>query len=385
MKPRVLFLDHTGSLGGAELFLLDIARDNSESSLVVLLADGPFRERLEESGVRVEVLSAPEAVSGVAREGGFRRDVLAIPGVLGLARRVAKLCQSYDLLYANSQKALVVGALVGKIAGKPVIWHQHDLLTADHFSWGHRRLAVFLSNHLVKRVITNSRAVTEAFVEGGGRAAHIRLVYNGIDPSPFDSVTPDEVGTLRRQLKLEGIPVVGVFSRLSPWKGQHVLLEALPYLPEVHALLVGEAIFGERAYVAALHERSRALGVEDRVHFAGFRRDLPRLMRLSDIIAHTSVAPEPFGRVIVEGMLARRPVAATRAGGTVEIIEDEVTGVLVPPGDAEALAKVLEGLLTDPERANALAEGGYAAALERFSLQTMLEGVAQQLQEVAAW
>src|SRR5215217_3244512 len=114
MKPRVLFLDHTGSLGGAELFLLDIARHHLGSSLVVLLSDGPFRERLEEANVKVEVLSAPKSVSGVAREGGFGRDLLAIPGVLDLARRVSTLSRDYDLLYANSQKALIVGAIAGK-------------------------------------------------------------------------------------------------------------------------------------------------------------------------------------------------------------------------------------------------------------------------------
>jgi glycosyltransferase involved in cell wall biosynthesis len=330
-------------------------------------------------------MPAPNKVSGVSREGGLKRDLLAVPGVLGLARRVAKLARGYELLYANSQKALIVGALAGKIAGKPVIWHQHCLLTADHFSWGHRRLAVLLSNHLVRRVIANSEASAEALVEGGGRDEHVRVVYNGIDPSQFASVTSAEVDSLRRELGLEGMPIVGVFSRLAPWKGQHVLLEALPHLPSVHALLVGEAIFGEQAYAKTLRRRSKDLGVEDRAHFVGFRRDIPQLMRLSDLVVHTSVLPEPFGRVIVEGMLARSPVVATRAGATPEIIDDEVNGVLVPPGDARALAKVVRGLLNDQEKSQALAEAGHAKALERFSLDAMLEGVAQQLQEVAAW
>lgn len=385
MKPRVLFLDHTGSLGGAELFLLDIAKDNLGTSQVVLFADGPFRERLEESGVEVKVLPAPGAVSGISREGGMGKDLLAVPGVLDLGRRVAKLARNYEVIYANSQKALFVGALAGKIAGKPVIWHQHDLLTADHFSRGHRLLSVLFSNYLTSRVITCSQATAEALGEGGSRTKDIRVVYNGIDSSPFESITEAEVDGLRKELGLEGAPVVGVFSRLAPWKGQHVLLEALPQLPEAHALFVGDAIFGEQDYAMALRRRSKDLGVEDRVHFAGFRRDIPQLMRLSDVVAHTSVSPEPFGRVIVEGMLARSPVVATRAGGAVEIINEEVDGVLIPPGDAGALAQALKGLLEDPDRARSLAEAGYAAAVERFSLQTMLEGVAQQLQEVAAW
>jgi glycosyltransferase involved in cell wall biosynthesis len=95
------------------------------------------------------------------------------------------------------------------------------------------------------------------------------------------------------------------------------------------------------------------------------------------------IAPEPFGRVIVEGMLARKPVLATRAGGTVEIIENGVSGVLVPPGNAETLAGILTDLLADAYRGHGLAKAGYAVALERFSLRAMLEGVEQQIREVA--
>ncbi len=385
MRPRVLFLDHTASLGGAELFLLDVVRDNLGTSRVVLLAEGPFQRRLEEIGAEVEVLAAPGAVSGVSREGGIKRDLLAVPGVLDLARRVAKLARDCELIYSNSQKALVVGALAGRIARKPVIWHQHDLLTADHFSLGHRRLAVFLSNKMIRRVITCSQAAAQALIEGGGRPEQVRVVYNGIDPTPFESVETGEVNDLRRELGLEGVPIVGVFSRLAPWKGQHVLLRALPRLPDVHAILVGEAIFGEQTYANALREQSRSLGVEGRAHFLGFRQDIPQLMHLSDVVVHTSVAPEPFGRVIVEGMLACSPVVATRAGGAVEIVDDETNGVLVPPGDTDALAEVLRGLLADRGRARSLAKAGHATATERFSLQAMLEGIRQQLQEVAAW
>lgn len=383
MGPRVLFLDHVGVLGGAELFLLDIARHYTGFSKVLLLADGPFRERLERAGVTVEVLPAPHVVSEIRREGGGVRDLQAVPEVLRLGLRVARLARSYDVLYANSQKALIVGALAGKLAGKPLIWHLHDVLTADHFSRTHQRIATTLGNRLVARIVANSGATAEAFVKNGGKAEQVRVVYNGIDPNPFESVTPKEVGALEGELGLAGVPSVGVFSRLAPWKGQHVLLEALVHLPGVHALLVGEALFGERTYAESLRERAKDLGVTDRVHFLGFREDIPQLMRLVDVVVHASVAPEPFGRMIVEGMLARRPVVASRAGGTAEIVEDGISGVLIPPGDTEALTEALGGLLADTVRRRSLAESGYAAASKYFSLQAMLEGVEQQIQEVA--
>jgi glycosyltransferase involved in cell wall biosynthesis len=383
MTPRVLFLNHAGVLGGGELSLLDIAVRYANSSKVLLLADGPFRSKLEQVGVAVEVLPVSGVVSGIRREGNGIRELQAMPEVLKLSWSVARSVRDYDVLYANSQKALVIGALAGKLASKPVIWHLRDMLVADHFSREHRWLAVVLSNHAVARVIANSRATAEAFVASGGRAEKVRLVHNGIDPTPFESVNPAQVDALRRALGLAEVPVVGVFSRLAPWKGQHILLEALARLPHVHAVLVGEAIFGELAYAKALGEQAQTLGIADRVRFLGFRHDIPQLMKLSDVVVHTSIAPEPFGRVIVEGMLAGRPVVATRAGGAVEIVEDGTSGVLVPPRDATALASALSDLLADPARADALAEAGRKAALEFFSLRAMLEGIMRQLQEVA--
>src|SRR5829696_1646968 len=115
-------------------------------------------ERLKQVGIAVEVLPAPRAVGEISREGGGMRDLHAVPGVFKLAWRVARLARGYDILYANSQKALVIGALAGKLASKPVIWHLHDMLSPEHFSQRRRWLAVTLANRMVVRVIANSRA-----------------------------------------------------------------------------------------------------------------------------------------------------------------------------------------------------------------------------------
>ena len=100
--------------------------------------------------------------------------------------------------------------------------------------------------------------------------------------------------------------VIGHFSRLSPWKGQHILLEALVHCPaDVVAILVGDALFGEQDYVQTLKAQVESLGLQNRVHFLGFRSDIVPLMHACDVVAHTSTAPEPFGRVIAEAMLCR--------------------------------------------------------------------------------
>ena len=382
MPPRVLFLDHAAVMGGAEWSLLDLARHFAAGSMVLLFEDGPFRARLEAAGVAVEVMEAPVSVSRVRRQGGLLQDVRSLPGVLKLARQIAQRARSYDLLYANSQKAFIVAALAGRWARRPVVWQLRDLLTAAHFSDTHRRLVVRLANRWTARVIANSEATAAAFVAGGGQAAKVRVVHNGIAPESFSAVDRAEVEALRDELGLCGVPIVGVFSRLASWKGQHVLLEALTELPEVHAVLVGTALFEEEAYAASLRRLVETLDLADRVHFLGFREDIPALLHLVDIVVHTSTAPEPFGRVVVEGMLAGRPVVAARAGGVLEIIEDGITGLLVEPGEAAMLAQALDCLLSDPKAARTIAEAGQAAALDRFSLDRMLAEIEQQIEAV---
>ena len=381
--PRILFLDHAGVLGGAELSLLTIARHYARAGRVILFADGPFRERLERDGLAVEIVRAPDAVTGARRDGGGLRQMLALPGVVQMARNIAARAKGFDVLLANSQKALIVGALASKMAGQPLVWCLRDILTADHFSGFNRKLVVFLANRFANRIVANSEATLAAFVASCGRTKRTKVVYNGIDVPPDPTC---EIATaareIRKSLGWDGAKVVGLFSRLAPWKGQHVLLEALPKVPELHALFVGAPLFGDEVlYQRELEAKVAALGLGDRVRFLGFREDIPALLAAVDFVAHTSVAPEPFGRVIVEGMLAGKPVIATRAGGACEIIKDGITGRLVTPGDADELAKTLHEMIEQPDEAARLARAGGASARERFSVKAMLLGIGQAVAE----
>ena len=350
--------------------MLDIARHYRETSEVVLLSDGPFRTALQEAGVTVTVLPIPDRLLEVNRADGWR-SLAALPGIPAALRSLAPFVRRADLVHCNSQKAFALGAVASRLGRKPVVWHLRDILTADHFSATNRKVAVTLANTFASRVIANSQATAQAFVDAGGRRDLSVVVYNGIDPDAFPDITP----IAARQaagINIEGF-VVGAFSRLAPWKGQHVLLEAMTHLPDVHALIVGNALFGETAYEARLRSTTRELGLEDRVHFLGFRRYIPMLMAACDAIVHTSVAPEPFGRMIVEAQLARRPVVATAAGGAVELIEDGVTGWLVPPGDAGALATALCYLTRGETDWDAVVAVAREHAAHHFSRTQMLQ------------
>jgi len=382
VKPRILFVDHAGVLGGAELYLLDVATRLKDRAHVVVFEPGPFVDRLREAGVSVDVLAAPSALLGVEREGDARGDLKAIPAVLGMMNRVRRLARSYDVIFANSQKGMIVAALAGFLARRPVIWNLHDILTADHFSGAHRALAVQMANRLIRRVIVNSEATRVSFTASGGRTP-TATVFNGHDPAVFDRVPEADIAAQRMALGADRYRLVGVFSRLAPWKGQHVLLHALPALPDVRAVLVGGALFqDDRDYEAQLRQEAEALGVADRVMFLGFRSDVPLLMRSMDIVAHTSVSPEPFGRVIVEGMLAGKPVIAAGAGGALEIIDDPSVGLCTPPGDTTALERAIRGVLDDPARAERMARAGRASAEDRFTIDRTVQDINDQITHV---
>ncbi len=381
-QPRVLFVDHAAVLGGAELSLLDLAIAYRQTSSVLLFDQGPFCSRLEASGVKVTVVPASDALLSV-RASSKLSAVKVFPALWSMARQIRDHSQGYDLIHANSQKAFVAAAISRWMGGPPVIWHLRDIITAAHFSRLNRRLAIALANAQASQVIVNSNATGAAFIEAGGKSDLVRLVYNGMSSQPFDQIAPSAAQGIRAEIGIAAdTPLVGSFSRLSYWKGQHVLLEALRDLPNIHVLIVGRALFGEDEYVTDLKALVDSPKLAGRVHWLGFRSDIPALMKACSMVVHTSTEPEPFGRVIVEGQLAQRPVIAANAGGAKELIEDGVNGRLVMPNDAIALRTAIQELVSSPDLAQQLAEQGYRHACEQFSLEMLLANFDTALSEI---
>lgn len=381
MTARILALDHAAVLGGAELSMLDVVTGLGADARVCLFEQGPLCDAFAARGIDVQVL-------GLGALGGVRKGSrVPSPGALlaawRLSRQVAAAAREARVLYANSQKSFVVAALAARRGVLPAVWHLRDVLGPPHFSATNTRGVVALANWRAARVIANSQATADAFVAAGGSRALVRVVHNGINAEPFDAVTADAAAALRAQLSPNAAHVVAVFGRLHEWKGQHVAIAALAQLPnDTHLWIVGAPLFGEHAYEASLRALAERLGVAPRVHFLGFRHDVAALMRAADVVAHTSTLPEPFGRVLVEGMLAGRPVIASDAGGVREIITPGQTGELVPPSEAAALARVLGALRADPARTAALAEAGRAHARRTFTVDAMVRGVRAVLDEV---
>ncbi len=376
---KILFLDQSGKPGGAELCLIDIAKPYRNNCLVGLFADGYFKELLEKNHIRVQVLTNQSIQ--VKKESSLTQGLASITQLVPLVTKVIKIAKNYDLIYANTQKALVITAISSFFSRIPFVFHLHDILSPEHFSQTNRRIAVTLANR-ASLVIANSQASKKAFVEAGGKADKIEVVYNGFDPKTYIN-KESEIKQIRQKLELDDKFIVGHFSRIAPWKGQHILIEALAKCPpEVAVILVGDALFGEQDYDKKLHQQIDALQLQNRVKFLGFRNDIPLLMGACDLVAHTSTSPEPFGRVIVEAMLSGTPVVAAASGGAVELVEPGINGFLATPGNPQELTGVINTCLQHKQKTDAIAKTARNSASERFNVANINQQIAQLLERL---
>jgi glycosyltransferase involved in cell wall biosynthesis len=391
--PRVIvFFDHTALMSGGEIALLHLVQHLDRRRylpVVVLSAEGPLLAKLVDSGVETHVLPLDESVSETRKDSLGGRGLLRPSAALNVVRyawRLARFLKARkaDLLHTNSLKSDVIGGVAGRLARIPVVWHIRDRIATDYLPKpavsGFRWLCRILPNY----IITNSEATLKtlclniegraAVIHSGVTKTYVRVVHDGVE----DEVAPG----LRIMRSADEGPIIGLVGRLSPWKGQHIFLAAAAQVykefPSTRFQIIGSAMFGEEAYEAQVRELCVTLGLSDCVEFLGFRKDVPALIAELDILVHASTLGEPFGQVVVEGMVAGKPVVATNGGGVPEIVEEGVTGWLVPMGESAPMAEAIMRLLRDPERAGRMGTAGRTRVLEHFTIEL----TAQSVQEV---
>lgn len=376
--PRVMFVNHTSAIAGAELVLLDLVRPWRGAS-AFLFENGPLNSALERQGLRVITSRWGGGLRSIRRNSSLW-GIAPLLGRLGaIACEIAASARRHDVMYANSQKAFLLAAIASVAARRPLVWHLHDIIDRVHFGTAQRRLQVALANRRAAKVIVPSEATGNAFLSAGGRPDLIELIPNGIELKR-ETLSRAE---LRAGLNLPGGKLVGVFSRLAPWKGQHVVLQALTKLPDVQCILAGDALFGEKAYADSLRQLAADIGVAERVHFLGHRSDVPRLMQAVDAIIHPSVLPEPFGRTLVEAMLAGAPVIATDTGAASDILAGGAAGALIPPDDPDALAAAVARVLAEPAAYAAQLDFAENRARAQYGVGPMIAAVSALIGRVA--
>jgi glycosyltransferase involved in cell wall biosynthesis len=381
MKKKILFITHAGEPGGAEFKLIDLCESIEHEREVLLFQHGSLERILGEHGIAHSVIPMAPATGAVRREGGLSGLLRAVPGTLAMARAVARKARAFDVVVCFSQKSFVVTALAKPFMRRPVCWFMNDILSTEHFNPLLVRALLTLARRGADYVVLNSHASLDAWLAAGGRRARVAVVHPMTRSDAVAAQTRDanKVAFYRHYLSPQGRPLIGMFGRISPWKGQDVFLHAIARLPGVNAVIAGGALFGEERYEASMRALAAQLGIAGRVNFAGHVEEVAAMMAACNVVAHCSTAPEPFGRVIVESMFAGTPVIATDAGGAREIVQHDETGQLTPMRDVQALVTAIRRYLDAPEWSRALAQRARAHAEEKFSAAAMTSRFSQIL------
>jgi glycosyltransferase involved in cell wall biosynthesis len=338
-----------------------LPRERFRVEVAALTRLGPYETELEAAGIPITLVGKRHKL-----------DPLALGRLVGFLKH-----RNFDVVQTWLFAANCYGRIAALWAQVPVIiatemavdlWKAQSQLAIDR--WLGRR---------TDRVVGNSRAVVDFYHQAGIPAERLEMIYSGIGDEEPPQVDPAEV---RASLGLPvNAPLVLFAGRLAAQKGVGHLLDALDLLqhvrPELCALIVGDGPL--RAH---LENSAHAYRLDASVRFLGHREDVPRLMAASDLIVLPSLY-EGLPNVVLEAMRARKPVVATAAPGTTEVVDDGKTGLLVPTLHAPALAEAIRKLIQNPALARRMGEAGRARVEATFRLETMVARFADLYEQLA--
>jgi glycosyltransferase involved in cell wall biosynthesis len=361
---RILHVTHGPVLGGAERSVIELARVQQERGhdvRVAVGARGAVTEALDGAGLRWSDMRWSPVLTSASVQGGPARLVVVSPHALIAAARFRRLATRWrpDVVHVHTRKAQLVSAVALRGHRVPRLWHLRDDLPARRSV----RLGITFAMRDVDHAVALSDWMVERYVSCAAlpRSGRIGVVPSGVDPSALEALaTPFLDG--RRP------PVVGFVGQIARWKAPHLLIDAaedLDDLPDVSFRIVGDVSFpaAEAGYGRWLRTRLAGSAAAGRIRWDGAAAGPAEAFDAIDILVHTSIEPEPFGRVLVEAMAARRPIVALPFGAPAELLDDRCA-VFASAPDGPAIAAAIRRVVTDRALAGRLAAAARTRADE---------------------
>jgi len=367
---RVLFLIDSFRMGGAErvtVALLPYLAGNHIAPYICTLnhrKDSPLIEAIRATGLPLFNLDASRMF-----------DVRAFYRLIGILRR-----EKIQLVHAQLQDSNIFAAAASRVTGIPAITTRHVINDDD--STYRRKLRNKLEKFAVRKAMALTIAVSNATREHYANLAaiplsRIKTIYNGIELKQFQRVS--DKSQLRRNLGLPlEIPLIIMVGVMRPGKGHDIAIEAMRNVKDAHLLLVGD---GHPEFRTRLE--SSIPDLRQRVHLLGQRMDIPDLLNASDILILPSYS-EALPTVLIEAGAAGLPAIASDVGGCDEIIQHGNTGMLIPPGDADALSSCILELLGDREKREAMGLSARLFINSRFSLRRQADELMSTYEDIVA-
>jgi len=376
---RILFVNYSNELGGAERSLLTLLKHLSRERLTPLLLtlnDGPLSRHARALGITVMTVHSSIDLSPFRRDKLFRatlKSLRSLPALILLYLKIRRAIQKAapTLVHSNNPKSHVLCAFACQSLRIPLVLHMRDIFEPATSGY---RIMNFIGERFSLPVIAISKAVKAALPPP--LTTRATTIYNGFE-------TPTIRMERKRVRDLLGISetekVVLSAGRLVPWKGHEELIDALTPVLErriCKLIIAGEPFYGAPEYSDHLRKFAIERGLSSQVLFTGHHEDMDSLYAACDLFVLGS-RNEPFGRVLVEAMLCGLPVAAYDEAGPREIVDHGETGLLVQPGDEEALASAIEILLSDSSLRVSMGQKAQCAMKERFGINRLTTQVEQ--------
>ena len=353
MKYNILYIDSSPEIyGGGQISLLELLKniDRTKFQPVVILSEaGKLQKEVEQIDLDCKIISMPRITPFSIFS------CIVATWKLGFFMRKRQI----TLVHTNTSRATIYAGLAVLILRIPLVWHIRIPLSDGLLD----RFLASRSSHL----ITVSQSVKRRF--NWLKERKIRVIYNGVDTERFSPGPP--YNELRRKLNLDDENIViATVGRLSHEKGLEFLISALEDIVEIYpqtkVLIVGN---GNEEYHFSLQAKAKGLGLSSNVIFAGFREDIPEILRCVDVFCLPSLT-EGFNRTLLESMACGLPVVATSVGGNVELVQDSLPGLLVPPNNSSALASAIVEILKNRTKARKMGMEGRRIIKENFSIET---------------
>ena len=357
-KFNILYLHNESIMGGAEISLLNLVKRLDKKLFTPHFAcskEGPFIDELRNIEIPPDFVQFP----------GIRwPNPVRIYNTIRNLKNIIKKRQ-IDLIHSNQPRSNLFGAIAAKINSVPIVWHERCL---ERGRFDSDNIFSFLPD----RIICNSGAVKNRFTKEK-IDAKIRTIINGVDLSEFD---PESNGSvIRKEFNIDKDElVIGTVGRIDPEKGYECFLESariiLQDIEKVHFLVVGEA--SNPSFQKSLYKMSEEKGIDKKTTFTGYRRDIPQLLANMDVVVLPSEI-DACSRVLFESMAMQKPLVATNAGGTPEIVQDGITGLLVKPRDSSEMAKCILKLLHNKSLSEQYGKAGRKRVEEMFTIERNIE------------
>jgi L-malate glycosyltransferase len=376
---RVLYLNHTGEMSGAEHSLLTLLEGLPDDvSPVVACPDGPLAGATATLGIPVERVGGTDAslrLHGV-------HTPRAIGEMLSTAWRVRNIARrrGADLVHGNSIRAGLIAGIARRLGGPPAVVAIHDHLPRSRVArLTHRTIAAH-----VDLAFACSSYVAEPF-ERLGTGLPVRVIYNPIDLERFTPALMEREEARSRLGFSDSTVLLGLIGQVTPWKAQDDAVRIVSRVkarhPDVRLLLVGSPKFvsvatryDNQAFARELKGLISSLGVQEEVVWLGERGDIPEILRALDIVLVPSWE-EPFGMVVIESMAMELPVIATEIGGASEVVTPPKDGLVLPPRQPDAWAEAVEGLVERPDERASMGRAARRRVAEFLNAELFVERV----------